>query len=132
MIIMKKASSTKLAAKLRHLTSYSTVRENATRWSHTFQMVLRFLKLQPELSCIVELLSLFPTHVELETLTRAHASLKKFKDVKVMLVAEGRELFDVFLQDFSDFSHHIWLMTQPSSTTQYPRRLFLLSVSGCL
>jgi hypothetical protein len=111
--IMKKASTLKVAAQLRLLTSYSAVRENATRWSSTYQMITRFLQIQVQLSSIVDLLALFPTHSELEILKRAHASLKKFNAVTIMLQKEGmsflevRELFQEVLEDFPDFKHYL-------------------------
>lgn len=37
--VMKKASTLKVASKLRQLTAYHTVRENDTRWLSTFQMI---------------------------------------------------------------------------------------------
>ena len=58
--IMKKASNLKVAAQLRLLTTYTAVRENATRWSSTNQMITRFLQIQVQLSSIVNLLALFP------------------------------------------------------------------------
>ena len=76
-------------------------------------MIERFLKMQTELSSIVDLLSLLPNHLEVDYLTRAFASMKKFDSVTVMLqrsgmtFVEARELFDLFLKDYPDFQHHI-------------------------
>jgi hypothetical protein len=66
--VMKKASTLKVASKLCALTHFSTVQENATRWSSTYQMVSRFLKIQHHLSTIVDLLATFPTHIEMDIL----------------------------------------------------------------
>jgi hypothetical protein len=110
---MKKASSLKIAAQLRELTSYCAVLENNTRWSSTFEMVQRFLKIQTQLSGVVELLSLLPNHLKLACLTNAFESLKKFDSVTLMLQREGmsfvesREIFDLFLKDFPAFAYHI-------------------------
>lgn len=111
---MKKASTLKVASKLRELTSYATVRENDTRWSSTFQMIDRYLRIQNELSSVVDLLSLLPNHLEVDFLTRAHTSMKQFFDsVTLMLQRDGmtfvesRQIFDLFLKDFPDFDHYI-------------------------
>ena len=110
---MKKASTLKVAAKLRDLTSYCAVRENDTRWSSTFAMVQRFLKIEKELSLVVELLSLLPNHLEIAYLRNAFQTMKKFDSLTVMLqrqsmsFVESREIFDLFLADFPDFGHYI-------------------------
>lgn len=112
-LVMKKASTLKVASQLRELTSYATVRNNDTRWSSTFQMVERFLKIQNELSSVVDLLSLLPNHLEVDLLARAFCSMKKFDSVTIMLQRDGmsfvesREIFDLFLIDFPDFAHYI-------------------------
>jgi hypothetical protein len=110
---MKKASTLKVAAKLRDLTSFCAVRENDTRWSSTFQMVQRFLNIEKEMSVVVELLSLLPNHLEIAYLREAFESLKKFDSITVMLQCEGmsfvesREIFDLFLTDYPNFAHCI-------------------------
>jgi hypothetical protein len=86
---MKKACTLKLAAKLCELTAYSAVKENATRWSSTYQMVSRFLTIQHQLSCVCELLAIFPSQVEIDHLSKAHAIMENFDEVSVMLQKEG-------------------------------------------
>jgi hypothetical protein len=111
--IMKKACTLKLAAKLCELTAYSAVKENATRWSSTYQMVSRFLTIQHQLSCVGELLAIFPSHVEMDHFSKAHAILEKFDEVTVMLQKEGitfvrvREIFDEVLRNFPELSTHL-------------------------
>jgi hypothetical protein len=92
---MKKASTLKIAAKLRKLTAYSTVCENDTRWSSTFQMLSRFFKIQQQLGVIVELLELLPTHVEIDILSKALRSLSKFNQITVMLQRDGISFVEV-------------------------------------
>jgi hypothetical protein len=110
---MKKASTLKVAAQLRNLTSYVPVKENDTRWSSSFRMVDRFLKIQAELSGVVDLLSLLPNHLEVDFLARSFIFMKKFDSITVVLQREGmtfvesREIFDLFLKDFPDFEHHL-------------------------
>jgi hypothetical protein len=91
---MKKASTLKVAAQLRDLTSYVPVKENDTRWSSSFRMVDRFLKIQAELSYVVDLLSLLPNHLKVDFLAnhlkvdflaRSFISMKKFDSITVML-----------------------------------------------
>ena len=63
--VMKKAARTlKVAAKLKKLTKLAVVKENATRWSSTYDMVNRYFRIQLQLSALVELLELLPTPVE--------------------------------------------------------------------
>ncbi len=103
----------KIAAQLRELTLYCAVRENNTRWSSTFEIVQRFLKIQTQLSGVVELLSLLPNHLEIAYLTNAFESLKKFDSVTLMVQREGmsfvesQEIFDLFLKDFPSFAYYI-------------------------
>lgn len=110
---MKKACTLKIASQLRDLTDYAAVRDNDTRWSSTYNMIQRFLKIKTELSTIVELLSLFPNHLEVEVLSRACNTMKKFDSVTVMLQRDGmtfvksRDIFDLFLRDFPEFKHYI-------------------------
>ena len=76
-------------------------------------MVERFLKIQNELSSVVDLLSLLPNHLEVDLLARAFCSMKRFDSVTIMLQRDGmsfvesREIFDLFLIDFPDFAHYI-------------------------
>ena len=76
-------------------------------------MIDRYLCIQTELSSIVDLLSLLPNHLEVDYLTRAHATMKKFDSITVMLQSDGmtfvesREIFDLFLEDYPEFAHHI-------------------------
>lgn len=111
--IMKKASTLKIAAQLRDLTSYCAVRENDTRWSSTFLMVKRFLSIEKELSQVVDLLSLLPNHLEIALLKESFQLMQKFDSVTIMLQREGmsfvesREIFDLFLKDYPEFAHYI-------------------------
>ena len=110
---MKKASTRKVAFQLLELRSYNTIRENDTRWSSTYNMIDRYLCIQTELSSIVDLLSLLPNHLEVDYFTRAHATMKKFDSITVMLQSDGmtfvesREIFDLFHEDYPEFAHHI-------------------------
>jgi hypothetical protein len=111
--VMKKASTLKVASKLRQLTAYHTVRENDTRWSSTFQMIDRFLKIQGHLSQLTELHALLPNLIELDVLSRSHVSLAKFNTVTVMLQKEGitflqvREIFDAVMEDYPVFTGYL-------------------------
>jgi BED zinc finger len=112
-MVMKKASTLKVAAKLRQLTAYSTVRENDTRWSSTYQMIKRFFKIQSHLSVLAELLEWLPSHLETDILSKAYRSLTKFDQITVMLQREGmtfveaRKIFNEVLKDYPEFAHHL-------------------------
>ena len=111
--VMKKASTLKVAAKLKKSTKYATVRENDTRWSSTFHMVRRYFKIQPQLNALVELLQLLPTPVEVDTLSRGFKSLKNFDAITVLLQRDGipfvevRNIFNVLIEDFPEMEHHL-------------------------
>ena len=83
--LMKKACTLKIASQLSDLTDYAAVRDNDTRWSSTYNMLKRFLNIKTELSAIVELLTLFPNHLEVDILSRACETMKKFDSVTIML-----------------------------------------------
>ena len=67
--MMKKAATLKVSAKLWQLTKLAVVRENATRWSSTYQMIDHYFKIQMQLSALIELLMLLPTSIEVDTLS---------------------------------------------------------------
>ena len=76
-------------------------------------MLSRFPKIQQQLSAIVDLRAIFPTHIEMDILARAHLVMKKFDKVTVMLQKEKitflqvREIFDEVLRDFPSFESHL-------------------------
>jgi hypothetical protein len=111
--LMKKVSSLKAASQLRLLTKYCPIIENKTRWSSTYQMIRRFLRIQNELSSVVEILSFLPNHLEVDLLQRGFEEMKKFDSITVMLQREGmsfvesRQIFDLFLEDFPTFKHYL-------------------------
>ena len=103
----EKAATLKVSAKLRQLTKLAVVRENATRWLSTYQMIDRYLKIQMQLSALVELLTLLPTPIEVDTLSRGFKCLQKFQDITIMLQRNGipfsevRGIFNLLIIDFS-------------------------------
>ncbi|KAI2506038.1 hypothetical protein MHU86_8359 [Fragilaria crotonensis] len=111
--VMKKASTLKVAAKLKQSTKYATVRENDTRWSSTYNMVRRYFQIQPQLNALVELLQLLPTPVEVDALSRGFKSLKNFDAITVLLQRDGipfvevRNIFKVLIEDFPEMEHHL-------------------------
>jgi hypothetical protein len=111
--VMRKASTLKVAAKLKQLTKYSCVKANDTRWSSTYNMVRRYFQIQPQLSALVELLELLPTPVEVDTLSRGFRHLSNFDTITIMLQRDGipfvevRNIFDVLVADFPEMQHHL-------------------------
>jgi hypothetical protein len=111
--VMKKASTLKVSAQLRKLTSLQTVRENDTRWSSTFEMIARFFRIQFELSAVSDLIPLIPTLVECDLLTKGFEHLKHFHEITVMLQKEGitflrvREIFDEILEDYPELGSYL-------------------------
>jgi len=111
--VMKKASTLKVSAQLRKLTSLHTVRQNDTRWSSTFEMISRFFRIQAELSAVSDLLPMLPSLVECEILRKGFVHLKEFNQVTVMLQKEGitllrvREIFDSVIDDYTALRGHL-------------------------
>lgn len=111
--VMKKASTLKVAAKLRQQTKYSCVKENDTRWSSTYYMIQRFFLIQRELNALVEVLTLLPTPVEVDILSRGFKCLEKFNAITIMLQAadltfvDARRVFDILISDFPQMEHHL-------------------------
>ena len=111
--VMKKASTLKVAAKLKQLTNYACVKANDTRWSSTYNMIERYFQIQPQLSALVELLELLPTPVEVDALSRGFRHLSNFDSITVMLQQDGipfvevRKIFDILLLDFPEMEQHL-------------------------
>jgi hypothetical protein len=112
-LVMKKASTLKVSAQLRRLTSLHTVKANDTRWSSTFEMCARFFRIQSELSAVNDLIPLIPSLYEVDTLSKAFKHLAIFNDLTIMLQKEGitflrvREIFDTILEDYPELSGHL-------------------------
>ena len=111
--MMKKAATLKVSAKLRQLTKLAVVRENATRWSSTYEMIDRYFKIQMQLSALVELLELLPTPLEVDTLSRGFRCLENFQAITKMLqrdripFTEVRGIFNLLVNDFPDMEYHL-------------------------
>lgn len=112
-LVMKKASTLKVSAQLRKLTSLHTVKANDTRWSSTFEMCARFFRIQSELSAVDDLIPLIPSLYEVDTLCKGFKHLSIFNDLTIMLQKEGitflrvREIFDTILEDYPELSGHL-------------------------
>jgi hypothetical protein len=111
--VMKKASTLKVSAQLRKLTSLQPVKENDTRWSSTFNMLERFFRIQAELSAVSDLIPLISTLVECSLLTRGFEHLERFHAVTIMLQKAGitfvrvREIFNEILEDYPELKGHL-------------------------
>ena len=111
--VMKKASTLKVSAQLRKLTTLRPVKENDTRWSSTFFMIERFFRIQSELSAVADLIPLIPSLFEVDLLAKGFVHLKHFNQVTKSLQEEGitfvrvREMFDTILEDYPELNGHI-------------------------
>jgi len=111
--VMKKASTLKVNAQLRKLTTLQTVKGNDTRWTSVFDMTTRFFRIQKELSSIQDLFPLLPTLVEIDLLEKAYVHLKRFHGIHMWLQEEGisflrvREIFDTVLDDYPELGSHL-------------------------
>lgn len=110
---MKKASTLKVSAQLRKLTTLQTVKDNDTRWTSVFDMTTRFFRIQKELSAIQDLHPLLPTLVEVDVLEKCYVHLKKFHQINMMLQKEAisfvrvREIFDTVMDDYPELGGHL-------------------------
>jgi hypothetical protein len=110
---MKKASTLKVSAQLRKLTTLQTVKDNDTRWTSVFEMTTRFFRIQKELSAIQDLHPLLPTFVEVDVLEKCYIHLKKFHQINMMLQKEAisfvrvREIFDTVMDDYPELGGHL-------------------------
>ena len=111
--VMKKASTLKASAELRKLTKLHTVKENDTRWSSTFAMIERFIRIKGLLEKVVVLKPLMTTIHDDDQLAQAFVHLKQFNQITIMLQKEGitflrvREIFDTILEDYPELDGHI-------------------------
>jgi hypothetical protein len=88
-LLMKKASTLKNSAELRNYTELVVVKENATRWSSTFNMIQRFITIKPHLEQLESLAEFMLSCVEVNTLLSSFTHLKRFNEVTVALQKEG-------------------------------------------
>ena len=85
--VMKKAATLNVSAKLRQLSKLAVLKENATRWSSTHQMIDRYTKIQMQLlSALVVLLVLLLTPIEVDTLSWGFKCLQKFQDISTIML----------------------------------------------
>jgi hypothetical protein len=111
--LMSKARTTKNSAKLRALTNLKAIKDNETRWTSTFRMVERFLRLKDEFTKVDTLDSYIPSASEVRTLETNFEFLKKFnlliKDIQRtgMSFIEVRLLFDFILADHPTLGPHL-------------------------
>ena len=108
---MKKAATLKVSAKLRQLTKLAVVRENATRWSSTYEMIDRYFKIQMQLSALVELLELLPTPLEVDTLSRGFRCLENFQAITKILQRDRIPFTEVRGIFITSVLPLIWLST---------------------
>ena len=71
-------------------------------------MLKRFLKIKTELSAIVELLTQFQSHLEIDILvSRACNTTKEFDSVTIMLQSNGMTFVKSILKDYPEFKYCI-------------------------
>ncbi|KAG7355610.1 hypothetical protein IV203_000296 [Nitzschia inconspicua] len=95
--LMKKLKNIIPAAKLRKLTPLRAKCSNATRWSSTYEMLLRYKLLEeflPKLG-LMEVEDMMPTHRQKLTIDLLISILTDFQSVTKALQAENRTLLEV-------------------------------------
>jgi hypothetical protein len=101
---MKKASTLKVSAQLRKLTTLCPVKENDTRWSSTVYMIERFFRIQSKLSAVADLIPLISSLFEVDLLAKGFVHLKHFNQVTKSLQEEGI----TFVQCLTQYWRTIW------------------------
>lgn len=112
--LMKKLTTLKQAAKLRTRTTLRPVSRNATRWSSTFEMILRYFRIKDFIDTADrELANLVPSSLEILALEELMTHLKKFQSVTLKLQEEAitlhdvRILFDKLVIDYPAMETHL-------------------------
>jgi hypothetical protein len=112
--ISRKLRTIKNSAQLRQKTSLRPVLRNATRWSSSYMMLERFLKLKDFIDPMnIELAGLMPSAAELIRLKLLSEDMSKFQSITMQLQKEGismydvRILFDAVLAEYPDMAHHL-------------------------
>ena len=111
--VMKKASTLKVSAQLRKLTALHTVKQNVTRWSSTYEMITRFIRIKDQLEAVTDLIPFMPSPLENDILKKGYVHLQSFQQVTLMLQKEGitflrvREIFDTLLDDYPEMGGHL-------------------------
>ena len=76
-------------------------------------MINRYFKIQPQLSALVELLTLLPMPVDVDTLSRGFKHLQSFQAITIMLKRDGipftevRGVFNLVIVDFPEMDYHL-------------------------
>jgi hypothetical protein len=97
--IMKKLRNLKNSGKLRQRTSLRPKIRNVTRWSSTYTMIDRFIKLlEFDIATIdPEIAAMMPTRQDLQEITQLHQNLKNFQSCTMKLQESHIDLLDVRL-----------------------------------
>ena len=111
--LMKKARTAKNSARLRQLTNLKAIKENDTRWSSTFNMLSRYLRLKEELSAVDALVDFLPGPPEHRIIQTCFTQLEKFNIIMLDLQSaalsfvEARLFFDLILVDHPELATHL-------------------------
>jgi hypothetical protein len=101
------------AAELAKHTELHAVKRNATRWSSTFEMVLRYARIRTEIRKVEAVEDLVPSGGAHRKLIELLDHMKKFESVTKWLhrpetnMAEVRLLFDSLLDEYPIMSEHL-------------------------
>jgi hypothetical protein len=112
--LMATLRNVKQAGKLRTRTPLEPVTRNATRWSSTHNMLLRFFRIREFLDDTdADLVYNMPTPLEVNELTLAMADLAEFESTTKLLqdqqrsLSEVRVIFNAMLSNYPEMERHI-------------------------
>jgi hypothetical protein len=112
--LMTTLRQVKQAGKLRTKTDLEPIIRNVTRWSSTFEMVKRFLRLLEFIDTTDEALAVYlPTPLEMITLKDLMKDLEQFQSTTLLLqeakrnLQEVRSIFDEMLKHYPSMNYYL-------------------------
>ncbi|KAE9321784.1 hypothetical protein PR003_g17390 [Phytophthora rubi] len=100
-------------AELKKYTELLPVKRNVTRWSSTFTMVQRYIRIRADIKKVEAVEDLIPTGAKHRKLVALFEHLKKFESVCKRLqcertdMAEVRVMFDAFVKEYPVMADHL-------------------------
>eukprot|EP00644_Phytophthora_capsici_P002948 jgi/Phyca11/103032/e_gw1.7.895.1 len=95
--LMSKLCQVNNFAELSKVTSLHPIKRNMTRWSSSFEMLQRYIRIRPQIKTVDAVEELIPTGASHRKLVALLEHMKKFQSVTKKLQTEGIDLADVRL-----------------------------------
>ena len=113
--LMRVLKTTKGAAVLRNITDVKAVKKNDTRWTSTYDMLTRYIRLVPSLQGIEEenIIQKMPTQIEIMAIKNMLVNLEQINAMMKYLqreninLANARGCFDALIKTFPDMEVYL-------------------------